>query len=78
MAGDRVIAPGRFQHRALDPAAVYRVDLANRDEITGLSRGATALRSGALEVSGAYLMSQGLTLPWLVPDSLWVVEGVRQ
>ena len=77
-ASSRQIAPRPLQLTALDPAAVYRVDLANRDEITGLSRGATALRSGALEVSGAYLMSQGLTLPWLVPDSMWVVEGVRQ
>ena len=71
------IAPRPLRLTGLDPAAMYRIDLINRNTLHRLSRGTTALKSGALEVSGAYLMRHGVTLPWSFPDRMWVLEGQR-
>jgi alpha-galactosidase len=61
----------------LDPDAQYRVTLVNRNSVSTLSRGAPALKEGPMTLSGQYLMSQGLTLPWSFPETMWVVEGKR-
>jgi alpha-galactosidase len=71
------IAPRPIRLTQLDPAAAYRVNLRNRDDIPDLSRGAPALKYGAIEVSGRYLMQQGMTLPWSFPATIWVVEGSK-
>ncbi len=71
------INPRPLRLTGLDAAARYRVALANRDEVSSLSRGAPALKSGAILVSGRYLMQHGLDLPVALPDSIWVVEGER-
>jgi alpha-galactosidase len=71
------IAPRPLRLTGLDPAAMYRIDLINRNTLHRLSRGTTALKSDALEVSGAYLMRHGVTLPWSFPDRMWVLEGTR-
>jgi alpha-galactosidase len=71
------IAPRPLRLTGLDPAAMYQIDLINRNTLHRLSRGTTALKSGALEVSGAYLMRHGVTLPWSFPDRMWVLEGQR-
>ncbi len=73
----RQIAPRPLRLTRLDPAATYRVSLANREDASRLSRGPTALKDGPLELSGQYLMSQGLTLPWSFPETMWVVEGQK-
>jgi alpha-galactosidase len=69
------IAPRPLRLTALEPNAMYRVHLANRDTTPGLSRGSPALKSAALELSGSYLMRNGITLPWSFPERMWVVEG---
>ncbi|CUI44375.1 alpha-galactosidase [Cognatishimia activa] len=61
----------------LDPNATYRVDLINREDAPGLSRGAPHLKNAPLEASGTYLMAHGINLPWSFPDRLWVLEGTR-
>ncbi|MCG6882689.1 MAG: alpha-galactosidase [Silicimonas sp.] len=61
----------------LDPAATYEVELLNRDDAPRLSRGTPALKSGPIRASGAYLMGQGITLPWSFPCTMWVIEGHR-
>ncbi|MFD0978122.1 alpha-galactosidase [Tropicimonas aquimaris] len=71
------IAPRPLQLTGLEPAARYRVDLANRADVVGLSRGTPALKAGPLEMSGAALMQAGLALPWSFPETIWVIEGQR-
>ncbi len=71
------IAPRPLRLTALEPDALYRVDLINRADAPALSRGTPALRSGPLKLSGRYLMTHGLTLPWHFPETMWVVEGAR-
>ena len=71
------IAPRPLRLTGLDPATMYRIDLINRNTLHRLSRGTTALKSTNLEVSGAYLMRHGVTLPWSFPDRMWVLEGTK-
>ncbi len=71
------IAPRPLRLTQLAPNARYRIDLLNRDDAHRLSRGTPALKEGPVTVSGAYLMSHGLTLPWSFPDTMWVLEGTR-
>lgn len=71
------ILPRPLRLSGLEPAARYRVDLANRSEISNLSRGSPALKSGPIEATGQYFMSHGISLPWQFPGTLWVLEGQR-
>jgi len=71
------IAPRPLRLTRLDPKAQYRVDLVNRNEAVGLSRGKQILKEKAVTLSGSYLMQHGLTLPWSFPETMWVVEGTR-
>ena len=71
------IAPRPLRLTALDPDQTYRVSLANRETAPNLSRGAPALKSTTIDVSGTYLMRHGITLPWSFPERMWVVEGER-
>ncbi len=71
------IAPRPLRLTRLDPGARYRIDLTNRADAPGLSRGAMALKDGPLTLTGSYLMHHGVTLPWSFPETMWVVEGVR-
>jgi alpha-galactosidase len=71
------ILPHPIRLTGLDPDALYKITLANRDETPGLSRGAPLLKHQDLTVSGRYLMSHGLTLPWRFPETIWVIEGQR-
>ncbi len=71
------ISPRPLRLTALEPDAVYRVRLRNRDTAPKLSRGTTALKSETLDLSGTYLMHHGLTLPWSFPERMWVIEGKR-
>lgn len=71
------ILPFPVRLTGLDPQAFYRVSLANRDEAHHLSRGTPLLKSQDMSVSGQYLMSQGLTLPWRFPETIWVIEGQK-
>ena len=75
-SSDQVL-PLPLRLQGLDPSARYRVSLVNRDKAHHLSRGEPALKTKDLELSGAYLMNQGLTLPWAFPETVWVVEGER-
>jgi alpha-galactosidase len=62
----------------LDPAARYSIRLRNPEARAAHSRGSAALKTGALTLSGAYLMARGLQLPQAWPGhTLWVVEGER-
>ncbi len=69
------IIPRALRLAELDPAAMYHIDLINRDEAHHLSRGTPAIKSGAMTLSGAYLMQHGITLPWSFPERMWVVAG---
>ena len=59
----------------LDPNAIFAVHLLNRDKVHPLSRGNLLLKSQELQASGAWLVAQGLNLPYAVPSSIWVIEG---
>lgn len=78
LATSTQIAPRPLRLTRLDPKAIYRVTLVNRDAAPVLSRGASLLKTEALEASGTYLMVHGLTLPWSFPETIWVLEGQRQ
>jgi len=69
------IAPRPLRLTRLTPDATYRITLINRTDAPGLSRGSPALKTGPVDVSGAYLMNHGITLPWHFPQTMWVVEG---
>lgn len=69
------IAPRPLCLTRLSPEARYRIELINRADVGHLSRGAPALKSGPLVVSGAYLMYHGITLPWSFPERMWVIKG---
>ncbi|EBA13174.1 alpha-galactosidase [Roseobacter sp. CCS2] len=71
------IAPRPLRLTGLDATATYRINLTNRNALHRLSRGTTALKENALELSGAYLMRHGVTLPWSFPERMWVLEGTR-
>lgn len=71
------IAPRPLRLTQLDPSAMYRIELINRTSAPGLSRGTPALKSKSMDLSGAYLMHRGVTLPWSFPDRMWVVEGTK-
>jgi alpha-galactosidase len=71
------IAPRPLRLTRLAPEAMYRVHLVNRADAPGLSRGTPLLKAGDATLSGQYLMTHGLTLPWHFPGTMWVVEGVR-
>ncbi|MBT2132421.1 alpha-galactosidase [Aliiroseovarius lamellibrachiae] len=73
----RQIAPRPLRLTRLSPDVMYRVDLVNRDDAPALSRGAPALKSSPLELSGQYLMNHGLMLPWQFPLHMWVIEGTK-
>ncbi len=72
------IAPRPLPLTGLDPNAMYKIRLINRINIHHLSRGTPALKDHDITVSGAWLMSQGVTLPWSFPCSMWVLQGERQ
>ncbi|MGH1446571.1 MAG: alpha-galactosidase [Cognatishimia sp.] len=71
------IAPRPLRLTRLTPDATYRIELRNKADAPELSRGNPLLKTETLEVSGAYLMSHGLTLPWSFPGTMWVLEGTR-
>ncbi len=71
------IAPRPLRLTRVSPDVMYEVLLKNREDAGRLSRGSPALKSGAIRVSGAYLMTHGLTLPWSFPCTIWVIEGRR-
>ncbi len=71
--------PRPLRLTGLDPQARYRVSLKNRSDLAPptLSRGGLILAKEAIDVSGAWLMNHGLTLPWSFPETIWVLEGNR-
>ncbi len=71
------IVPRPLRLTALDPDATYRVELVNRADAPALSRGTPILKERAIDVSGAWLLHQGVTLPWHYPETMWVLEGRR-
>jgi alpha-galactosidase len=71
------IAPRPLRLTGLDPDATYTIDLANKVDLSTLSRGTPALKSGPLTLTGRTLMSQGISLPHAIPDSMWIIEGHR-
>ncbi|MGA0300522.1 MAG: alpha-galactosidase [Paracoccaceae bacterium] len=71
------ILPRPLPLTRLDPDARYRIELVNAEELPKLSRGGQGIKTGPLELSGAYLMAQGLNLPWRFPETMWVVKGTK-
>ncbi len=71
------ISPRPLCLTRLEPGARYRIELLNRADAPGLSRGRQVLKPGPVELSGQYLMHHGLTLPWSCPERMWVIEGRR-
>ena len=69
------IAPRPLRLTGLDADADYEIDLINRDDVNTLSRGLVRLKSGAMRVSGQYLMCHGVILPWGFPHQCWVIKG---
>lgn len=71
------IAPRPLCLTRLKPDAIYRITLLNGADAPALSRGMPLLKERSMDVSGAYLMQRGLTLPWSFPDTMWVIEGAE-
>jgi alpha-galactosidase len=70
--------PRPLRLTGLEPQALYDVRLITVDDLPALARGMPALKRGAVVLTGQYLMSHGLTLPWDFPDTIRVIEGKRQ
>lgn len=71
------IVPRPLRLTNLDASAMYKIELINRDTAHHLSRGTPALKTRIIELSGAFLMNRGITLPWSFPERMWVVEGAK-
>ena len=71
------ISPRPLRLTRVSPEAMYEIELKNREDVGRLSRGTPALKYRSIRVSGAYLMTHGLKLPWSFPETMWVVEGRR-
>jgi len=73
------IVPRPLRLTRLFDDATYRIRLINRDSgaPAALSRGTPVLKEKSIDVSGAWLMNQGVTLPWSFPETMWVLEGER-
>ncbi len=71
------ILPRPLRLTGLDPDATYRIALKNPEDAPPQSRGPVALKQGPLTLSGQYLMTQGILLPWAWPATMWVVEGEK-
>ncbi|MEM1287782.1 MAG: alpha-galactosidase [Pseudomonadota bacterium] len=71
------IAPRPLRFTRLEPQAKYRIELRNRTDAPVLSRGKPALKDGPMELSGSFLQTHGITMPWSFPESMWVIEGQR-
>lgn len=69
------IAPRPLRLSALAPEKTYVIDLVNREDLRPLSRGAPHIKQNKMTVSGRYLMSHGIVLPWSFPNQCWVVKG---
>ncbi len=69
------IAPRPLRLTRLSADRHYRIELLNRGDAPGLSRGNQEIKSETMTLSGAYLMNHGLTLPWSFPETMWVVKG---
>ena len=74
-AASAQIVPRPLQLTGLNPNAVYGIELINKEDCLGLSRGNPILKHKPIKLSGSYLMNQGITLPWSFPESMWVLEG---
>ena len=77
VAASPQIAPRPLRLTRLDPDSRWRVTLRPGPDMGSLSRGPLPLRHHPIEVSGAWLVSHGLVLPWTVPESMNVIEGER-
>ncbi|WP_372571919.1 alpha-galactosidase [Ruegeria jejuensis] len=72
------IAPRPLRLTRLEADALYQVELRRTAEAPPtLSRGNPVLKQQPVTLSGQYLMSYGLTLPWSFPQSMWVIEGKK-
>lgn len=71
------ILPRPLRLAGLDPSARYRVNLRNPEDRARHSRGANALKSGPVTLTGQALMSEGLVLPVAWPATMWVLEACR-
>lgn len=71
------ILPRPVSLTALDPNASYEIELINRDDAAKLSRAELLIKQRSLTLSGRYLMSQGIQLPWQLPETMWVVQGKK-
>ena len=71
------ISPRPLRLTNLDPMSMYKIGLINRDDAHHLSRGTPALKTRTMELSGAFLMNRGITLPWSFPERMWVIEGTK-
>jgi alpha-galactosidase len=69
------IVPRPLQLTGLNLNAMYIIELINKEDCLGLSRGNPILKYKPIKLSGSYLMNQGITLPWSFPESMWVLEG---
>lgn len=69
------ISPRPLRLTRLSPHKNYTIELLNRGDAPALSRGDQAIKTETMTLSGAYLMSHGLTLPWSFPETMWVVKG---
>jgi alpha-galactosidase len=77
MEMSRQILPKALRLTGLEPAALYEISLLNPEDTPPQSRAKCALATGALRLSGAALMAQGLLLPVAWPASILMVEGKK-
>ena len=77
LESSKQILPRPLCLTSLERNAYYEVTLKNKDSAPKLSRGSPFLKHQTLKLSGAYLMQQGLNLPWQFPQNIWVIEGKK-
>jgi alpha-galactosidase len=72
---------GPLRLSGLDREAEYRLRLLNTDEISRRATrwfGSPLATEQGLKLAGSTLMQSGIVLPVAFPDTMWLVEGIRE
>ncbi len=77
VAANDQVSPRPLRLANLNPDATYRISLVNPEDADPASRTGSPLIKGPLDLSGAFLMSRGVTLQTSFPQSIWVLKGER-
>ena len=70
------ISPRPIRLTGLNSETHYKIELVNREELPGLSRGNPQIKHQEVIASGQYWMKSGVVVPWNFPNQCYVLKGI--